>query len=60
MFLKSDHPDKFADRVKVESTGVILSMHMGLRENVRTTAMEQGDIEITSPFAEEKPEEPES
>jgi hypothetical protein len=33
---------------------------MGLRENVRTTAMEQGDIEITSPFAEEKPEEPES
>jgi hypothetical protein len=60
MFLKADHPDKFADRVKVESTGVVLNMSMGLRENVRDTAMEQGDIEIVSPFAEEKPEEPES
>jgi hypothetical protein len=52
MFLKADHPEKFAERVKVESTGVVLNMHMGLRENVRTTAMQQGDIEITSPFAE--------
>lgn len=60
MFLKADHPDKFADRVKVESTGVILNMQMGLRENVRETPMEQSDIKVESPFAEVKPEEPES
>jgi hypothetical protein len=60
MFLKADHPEKFADRIKVESTGVVLNMQMGLRKDVRTTVLEQGDIEIVSPFAEEKPEEPES
>jgi hypothetical protein len=58
MFLKADHPEKFSERVKVESTGIVLNMQMGLRENVRETAMEQGEIKITSPFAEEKPEAP--
>ena len=59
LFLKADDPSKFSERVKVESTGVVLNMHMGLRDNVRETAMEQSDIVVESPFAEEKPEEPE-
>jgi hypothetical protein len=54
MFLKADHPDKFADRQKIETTGVVLHMQMGLRETVRDKPLEQGDIEVTSPFAEEK------
>lgn len=60
LFLKADHPDKFTERHEVKNTGVVLNMAMGLRENVRETMMEQGDIVIESPFAEEKPEEPES
>jgi hypothetical protein len=58
LFLKADNPSKFSERVKVESTGVVLNMNMGLRENVRDRPMEQGDIKVTSPFKEEKPEEP--
>jgi hypothetical protein len=60
MFLKADNPDKFTERHEVKSTGVVLNMQMGLRENVRDKPMEQGDIVMESPFAEEKSEEPES
>ena len=58
MFLKADNPDKFTERHEVKSTGVVLNMQMGLRENVRDKPMEQGDITMESPFAEEKSEEP--
>lgn len=57
MFLKADHPDKFSEKHEVKSTGVVLNMQMGLRKDVRQTPMEQGDIVVESPFAEEKEEE---
>ena len=60
LFLKADHPEKFTERHEVQSTGVVLNMQMGLRENVRQTSMVQGDIKIESPFADEKPQEPAS
>jgi len=58
MFLKADHPDKFTERHEVKSTGVVLNMQMGLRENVRTTPMTQGEITVESPFAEVEEEQP--
>jgi hypothetical protein len=57
LFLKADHPDKFTERHEVKSTGVVLKMQMGLRENVKQEAMTQSDIKIESPFADEKKEE---
>jgi hypothetical protein len=57
LFLKADHPDKFSEKHEVKSTGVVLNMHMGLRENVRQTPMEQGDIVMESPFKEDKKED---
>ena len=58
MFLKADHPDKFTERHEVTSTGVVLNMQMGLRENVRQTAMTQSDIVVESPFEEQKEDLP--
>lgn len=58
MFLKADHPDKFGDKVEVKNSGVVLNMQMGLRENVKQTAMTQGDIKIESPFQETAEELP--
>lgn len=57
LFLKADNPDKFSDKLEVKNTGVVLQMHMGLRENVRQEAMTQGDIVVESPFADDKGEE---
>jgi hypothetical protein len=58
MFLKADHPDKFSEKHEVKSSGVVLNMHMGLRDNVRTTPMTQGDIVLESPFEEKEEEIP--
>jgi hypothetical protein len=57
LFLKADHPDKFSEKQEVKQSGVILNMNLGLRENVRQTPMEQGDIKVESPFADEKKED---
>lgn len=57
LFLKADNPEKFSEKHEVKASGVILNMQMGLRENVRETAMTQGDIVVESPFADEKKED---
>jgi hypothetical protein len=57
LFLKADHPDKFSEKHEVKQSGVILNMNLGLRDHVRDTPLEQGDIKVTSPFADEKKED---
>lgn len=39
MFLKADNPDKFMERSEVKSTGVVLNVSMGLRDNVSSESM---------------------
>ena len=33
LMVKADHPDRFSDRVKVENSGVVLNVNLGLRQN---------------------------
>ena len=55
MLVKGDNPEVYGDKIKVESTGVVLNVNMGLRDNVRDTPLEQSAIEVEE--VEDKPPE---